>query len=366
MKYILLLSFIGTPFIKAQTSMNGYVTLQNSGNKTAFPAQVKAFGATTTDVNSSNGYFSLLFDQKSPGDEVHLTIEKPGYEVVNRKELDARLAHPEEWSRPLKLYMCPIGQWQEYADKFYHINASEINKTFQRQLKELNIQYKKANSKNKDYEKARIALEKAKKLAEIQAEQLAEKFAKANLDDQSERFKLAYRLFSEGKIDSVLIVLKEDEMENDWEKAEKALLQGKELDSIGQIKIENATQALNSSAKSCIIAAESYALQGNWELAENNYKKALQVAPTEVMVWDNFIRYKIEKLDIERKPDEYLNRIEEILTVVEQAVTHLNTEQKGDWRSAVQDWILKLESAIPETENKHLLHLNQIKNKLAP
>ena len=259
----------------AQTSLIGFVTLQNSEGKSAFPAQVKAFGATDTDVASNDGGFTLIFDRKKPGQDAYIEVVKNGYEVVNKTDLGARLPKSHERQRPIKVYLCPMGEWQRYADQYYKVNLSEISKTYQRKLATIQKKYRDATLQNREHQQALARLDEDRKTAEAQAEELAEKFAKANLDDATDRFVLAHRLFTEGKIDSVLLVLDEEKMLADLARAEKDISEGKELIRIGEDKLINGEEAKEKIVEEFMVKARAHILNFQWEEAEHSYNQAI-------------------------------------------------------------------------------------------
>lgn len=357
MKQLLFVYFFYIIPLPAQTKLIGYVTLQNSGKKAAFPAQVIANGASSTDISNTDGYFSLLFDQKLPGDDAKLEIKKPGYEVVNREDLDIRLPHPSEIIRPVKIYLCPSGQWQQYVDKFYKINLYEINKSYQKELSDIELKYKNVNLINNEYQKIKTTLEKKKKAAEMQAKELAEKFAQANLDDQSDRYKLAYRLFSEGKIDSVLVVLEEDKMEKDWIELENILDDAKELESNGLEKVTDGTQMLNSSTIAYIDLAKIYVIKKDWQLAEEAYKKAIQIDSAQIIVWDVYQNFMIDRLN-DIVVDSIQIQFSKILDIVEQTACFAQTSnEKLEWATTYKQWFSRLEPFALKLEEGNTQHV---------
>ena len=250
--------------VSAQTHLTGYVTIQNSGKKSAYPTQIQSFGASDTDVGSTDGYFKLIYNRKSPGSDVELSIEKRGYEVVNKEILNLRLPHPSDLRKDVKIYLCKKGEWRKNANKFYAINLKEISKSHRIRIKELEKKKADALIANDDYRRALVQYEKQKQIAEAQAENLAERFAKANIDDASERFKKAYRLFSEGKIDSVLIVLDEEILLADLKKIENEIAQAKKIIDQGDNLVINGEKFKNISLEKLKLLAHTKAKQQKW------------------------------------------------------------------------------------------------------
>jgi len=219
----LALCFATQAELYTQATLTGQVTLQNSGNKSAFPAQVRSFGASDTDVNTEDGFFQLVYGIKKPGQEVDISVVKPDYEVVNRENLKWALPYDPFKQRRLKLFLCPKGRWREYADRFYKINYNSVVTRYQTELSKAQEQYRTGVMSGEAYKKQVEKLEKDRDYAIKEAERLSEIFAKANLDDASERFYKAYQYFSRGLIDSVLIVLDEDKMLEDLYRVDREI-----------------------------------------------------------------------------------------------------------------------------------------------
>lgn len=233
------------------TALTGQVTLQNSGNRSAHPAQVQSFGATDTDVGTNDGSFRLEYRNKAPGDKVMLTISKPRYEVVNREELQWLLPANPLVQRRLKLYLCPHGQWREYAARFYKINYQSVMAGYDREVAKAKNNLDAGIVTGETYRNKLNKLQQDLEFTLQEAERLSEIFAKANLDDASERFNQAYQYFSRGLIDSVLIVLDENEMLQDLYRAEREIEDALHLIELGEQMVEegSALQDLINKAK---------------------------------------------------------------------------------------------------------------------
>lgn len=256
----LLLWLTGLP-LSAQTRLTGQVTLQNSGNRSAHPAQVRSFGATDTDVRTEDGIFQLVYDKKTPGNTVELAVVKPGYEVVNRKDLQCVLpANPYE-QRRLKLYLCPQGQWREYADRFYQINYNAVIDTYEKAIARAKQELAEGLVTQAGYQAKLDKLSKDLDFTLKEAERLSEIFAKANLDDASERFNRAYQYFSQGLIDSVLIVLNEAEMLRDLYRVEQEIEDALQLIGLGEQMIKDG-DALRSLVKKARFWKDSLEKEG--------------------------------------------------------------------------------------------------------
>ena len=294
-----LISFLFAFFIFGssftQSTLNGIVTIQNSGGKPAFPAQVKAFGATET-TTKSNGNFHLVFGSKSPGDDAAIEVIKDGYEVVNKRDLFTRIPQSGN-NNPLSIYMCPEGAWQKNAINFFGINEREITRKHEVKVAKLEKQLARKEIEVNKYEKDLSKLQKQKDKAINQANELAEKFAKANLDVESKRYIKAYKLFAEGKIDSVIIVLDNDKILRE---------------------VEIAKNTLERATKEFILKADAYIVNLDWDNAEATYKLAIQTSPNHFDANLSFAQFLENQL-----------RYREAITYYEKSKT-LGLEQKID------------------------------------
>ena len=67
--------------IQSQTVLRGYVTIQNTGHQSAFPAQIQVANTDlSTTVDSIDGRFELTLPPQYTGKDVLLTLLKPNFE----------------------------------------------------------------------------------------------------------------------------------------------------------------------------------------------------------------------------------------------------------------------------------------------
>jgi len=237
--FFLAFIFYASLSTQAQARLIGQVTLQNSGNQSAYPAQVRSFGATDTDVATEDGAFHLVFDKKRAGNSVEINVIKPGYEVVNRQDLTYTLPVNPSAQRRLKLYLCPQGQWRTAADRFYKINYNNIVARHEKSLERARQEFAAGLATQAGYQKQLEQMNADLAFALREAERLSEVFAKANLDDAGERFNRAYEYFSRGLIDSVLIVLDEEKMLEDLHRTDREIDDALALIDLGELMVED-------------------------------------------------------------------------------------------------------------------------------
>jgi hypothetical protein len=96
----LALLLAGSPAVQA-ARLQGLVLANEVGGPGLRDVGVDAVGANRTETDGS-GKFSLEFPHRQPGEPVRLSVNAPGYEVVNDVQLEATLpADPE--AKPLVL-----------------------------------------------------------------------------------------------------------------------------------------------------------------------------------------------------------------------------------------------------------------------
>ena len=260
--------------------LTGYVSLQNSGGQPAYPASVQARGATTKTVRPGDGFFQLVFGDMLPGQDVEISVEKSGYEVVNREVLLARLPNPSSEALPLRIFLCLQGAWRRNADQYYETNQSLVIDNYARRIR--SVQQRLSTTKT-----AYSAL--ADTLAQLAAEQAAtlellkgysEQLARTNLDDVTERYRLAFRLFTTGKMDSFLLAIREKDIRADLIRVEAEILRAKNLGNTGREKLVAGRELQRQTIQELLIRARALVLAGQWAEADRTFGIAVEEDPT--------------------------------------------------------------------------------------
>ncbi|MCU0289081.1 MAG: hypothetical protein MUF15_22145, partial [Acidobacteria bacterium] len=84
--------------------LRGKIVLANSGGKPVENVQLIAFGANP-GVSTGAGLFQLDFPGKNPGDVVMVVVQKKGFEVINKKDLE-RVVLRQNPDEVLEIVMC--------------------------------------------------------------------------------------------------------------------------------------------------------------------------------------------------------------------------------------------------------------------
>jgi tetratricopeptide (TPR) repeat protein len=258
--------------------LKGRITLQNSGGIPVANAQVSAVGSNSV-ISTDPGFFELAFPGKAPGDLVFLTVQKPGFEVVNEKDLKRVILrkNPEEL---LEISMCPAGKWQENAQLYYGIAAKSINDVFDERLKKIEAAVMAIAEKEREIQKLR----EERDAALAQAKKMAEEFAQVNLDEASGLYKEAFACFQQGDIDKALELLNDARLE-------QGLNNTIAVESKAKQRLEEIGKARKQWAENYILKARLSMIKLRFEEAERNFEKSLEADPGEPGNYSEFIKF---------------------------------------------------------------------------
>lgn len=303
---LFLLTCLMCTSLSAQGLLPGLITYQNSGDQPVVGALVKVGQSNRTETDG-NGTFSLTIPGKQPGYEVILKVEKPGYEIVNKKELYATLK--ADASRRFKLYMCPEGEWERNAVTYYQINEKAITARYLEQVEQAK---KDLAFSGKVLSDSLARLHEQFQIALRQADDLAQRFAIANLDDASELYKKAFAFFIEGKIDSAIEVLEDDLLDGQMDDAQKEKVEAEMLKAQGARKDSVAQRGAHALARDYALKAQlaQEQIPIDWNAALNAYKKAIELDPEQ-------INYRLTHAQILRNQGHFLQAVDSYRMILE-------------------------------------------------
>jgi tetratricopeptide (TPR) repeat protein len=257
---ILFVLYASAAFGQEKPQLAGVITYQNSNNTPVFPAQVKSRGASDAST-ASDGSFTLTYDRRS-GEDVTLEVIKPGYEVVNKDDCSARLPDPDN-KKILRLYMCRIGEWEENAMHYYRINQEVILRAYKVRINNLKGELAQARITILAYQQDSIRLQNETDRSIAYAYNLAQENARIDLDYSTARYRRAFRLFTEGKMDSMQMVLNESDIQAD---------------------VDLSHAHLDNAVKEYLLKAHGYIATLHWADAERILKIAFEKAPDDERV----------------------------------------------------------------------------------
>ncbi|MCX6580057.1 MAG: tetratricopeptide repeat protein [Candidatus Aminicenantes bacterium] len=255
--------------------LRGKIVLLSSGGKPVACAQVIAF-EINPQSSTSAGLFQLDFPDKKPGDVVMLIVQKEGFEVINKKDLESVVLrqNPDEI---LEIAMCLEGAWQKNALAYFGIAAIPINEEYDKRRKKIETEI----IEGKEVEIRRLTEERDAALA--QAKQMSEEFAQVNLDEASDLYKEAFGYFIKGDIDKALEVLNK-------EKLDRAFKIVEEEKKKAELRVKVALEAGKQLAKDYILGARLLKVKFRFVEAEGYYDKALEADPENL---DNYLEFVV-------------------------------------------------------------------------
>jgi tetratricopeptide (TPR) repeat protein len=209
-----LLVFLVSGFGLEASTLKGLVLANQLGGPPVSKVRISAPGANPTETGES-GSFTLEFPQAQPGDVVQVTVNKPGFVVVNYVQL--RVVLPKNANAEvLTLLVCKEEQFEEWARQFYRLKSLDaIEETYKAQVKHL--------EESKQQTAAAMAkLQVERDQARAAAEKAADEVARLKPGDTSDLYAEAMSLFLNGKVPDALHVLDEQKLRKSIEDAEAA------------------------------------------------------------------------------------------------------------------------------------------------
>jgi tetratricopeptide (TPR) repeat protein len=255
--FLLLVMIVTAGHVEAAT-LKGVVNANELGGPPMPDVEVTAVAGGNPTASGSLGSFTLDFPNKKPGEPVTVIVKKPGYVVVNEIQLDLTLPADAD-AKPLIVLLCKEGNREEMARRFYRLKGLEaIEAEYKRRLKELEERHQAdaATVANLQHERAQ---------AKAALEGAAEESARAKLDQTSELYQQAVRLFLDGKVDEALQVLDKDKLR-------------KELEAAREEK-EEAEKRIEKVSQGYLLRAQLLVAQFRFDEATEAYRAAVEAAP---------------------------------------------------------------------------------------
>lgn len=250
----------------------GQVTAYRKEGAPLANVQITAVGAvpTTTDVN---GLFRLHFNTKYPGDQLDLlTVEKAGYEWVNREQLEyAKLS--KNIHDTIKIVMARAGEVQQVKLKYYNIFGFVLQKRYDSLAAELKQARLNNQITQQQLEQELTSLRVRLQNCLQQKDELAE-FAARYYSSGNETADQLLALLETGEIDRAVQIL---DIPSIFETANRLLLArqkiapGHDADSLAVL--------INRHVQLMTLAAKIYTLHLDTRTVELLYAKILQLQP---------------------------------------------------------------------------------------
>ena len=295
---------LSSPLIAQQFPISGVVTVFNSAfeigkRQYVANAQVeddfKQSNATTTAVDGS---FKLVFVGIKDNENVSFSVKKEGLEVVNTDALYAIAGQKNK----VTVFMSPEGKLAENKLKYYNINREAAEKALTTKLKTIGdeiIKLKQNETANAGQivklQTAYNSLQQQYEKIDQSAREMAERYAKINLDDQTKEYQAAFRYFQKGQLEEALKILNQVDLEKtgnaivqEQERNRKINKEWFERDSIKNEKKRQVTEGLN-------FKAQLHKTQFEFMKVEETYQLLLKLDSTNVYTLGNFAYFLAEQ-----------------------------------------------------------------------
>ena len=253
---LVLMLFSGSSLLAAGT-LKGIVLANELGGSPLSRVKVAALGANLTETGAS-GDFILQFPHADPGDTVQITIDKPGYVVVNYIQLRVVLAKNPD-AEHLTVLLCREGEREQWASLFYRLKSvKSIEETYRRRVREL-----EENQQHTDA--AMAALRKERDQAKAAAERAAVEFAHLDPNQITDPYREAMGFFLKGNVQEALNILNEDTLKRSAEEARRSKA--------------DAENQLNQTVQAYLLRARFLIIQFQFDEARHAFEKAIQISP---------------------------------------------------------------------------------------
>lgn len=215
-------------------TLRGKVLYQSSGSKPAMGVRIAEPDATAV-FSLDNGDYSLVFQNKRNGAALALEIGKDDgksqkLELVNEKEVKAAKL-PASKEEALDIIVCPAGQRDIAAQKYYRILRTSADRELERKKKEVEGLLAQ---KEKDFQKISDLFAQLDRMqAALDSAKIREQafsIASINLDRASQLVKDAVqKIEEENDVEGALKILSVEALDTAYEYASKVKSRGKEI-----------------------------------------------------------------------------------------------------------------------------------------
>ena len=254
-------------------TLKGLVRANELGGPPMARVAVSALGANQ-DVTKAGGQFALDLPNRQAGDTVHLSVNLPGYVVVNDIQVEeVRLAADPD-ANPLIILLCKPEVREEMARRFYRLKSIEaVEATYRTRLRELEQSQRGTAARLTELARERDQAKEA-------AAKAAEELAKTRFDDASELYRQAMHYFFDGKVDRALQVLDDAKL--------RAMVQ------VANERKAAAEQAIRRATNAYLLKAQLLTSQFRFAEAEGAYRAAIETAPEDFNARFGFARFSQE------------------------------------------------------------------------
>ena len=253
------------PNLLLAQNLRGIVKLQSSNNKALVGVQIISSDADFPSSTLSDGSFTLSFSKKHVGEFIKVQASLPGYEVVNKSDLDCAI--PWDENHQLVITMNFAGEMERATAKYYGIGLPSIEKSYGDKIERLThaavvdrdsiIYYKTELSK-----------------AKVQLSGVASLFAATDFDNCSNLVKEAFEAFQRNNLAKAIEILNPADLNKELADARQEKRQGKIFDSLSKAKNASADRKIANVIDGYINRARFLFVAGKFSAADESYYAA--------------------------------------------------------------------------------------------
>ncbi|MAT53114.1 MAG: hypothetical protein CMN32_01440 [Saprospirales bacterium] len=278
----------------------GVVVEQNSRTRTGSTKHIEgafvlATGASPARSDAS-GKFTLVFADKPAGDLVRIQVKKPGYVVVNDRELENAAVLSRR--RPLKVVLCNEQTLRENQLAYYRIAEDIALRQMQDRLAQLQKDEQtrrqiiagleaELDRKIADEKQLMAVLEEVQMVQQLRGEAIADRLLLVNLDDAGDTYVRAHEAFLKGNISRAIAIL--DSVDNAAALAQLELALSEDKAALNSLSDRIAKQEKQKEQllQQVLLKARLLSLEGRFTEAEEQYALALKYDPENVdILWE--------------------------------------------------------------------------------
>src|ERR1019366_649154 len=269
-------------------TLKGMILANQEGGPGISKVKISAAGANPTETGESGG-FTLQFPNAQPGDVVKVTVNKPGFVVVNYVQLRVVLPRNAD-AESLTLLLCKDAEREEWARQFYRLKSLDaVDQTYKVRVKQL-------EDSNQQTAAAMAKLREERDQAKAAAEKAADELSRLKPGDTTDLYAEAMSLFLKGKVSEALHVLDEQKLRESIE--------------VAQRRKAEAEKAVDRAVQAYLLKGNLLTTQFQFAQAQKVYESAIQTAPESPDAHFAFARFSQELNHFSEARREYLRALE--------------------------------------------------------
>ncbi|MEN9610795.1 MAG: hypothetical protein RLZZ628_1609 [Bacteroidota bacterium] len=250
--------------VQSQTVLKGFVTLQNTGHQSAFPAKVQvAHSDLVASVDSLDGHFELILPPYYADKAVLLTLVKPNFEPTNPLDWHFFPSQLLDNKQVIRLSISPTGQITQNTRRYYNLFSKRIVEIYYGKWQCLQSVYDTIGIANLRYRNLLFKLAQDRQSADLEARAIAETLARTDLEDIGEPNRRFIRLMTEGEGELALRFL------TDYQQAEN---------KHNGLVSKGLSNSEGEKIRTKILSAQLHTLKVESDYSEVEYENALRLS----------------------------------------------------------------------------------------